>query len=417
MGKKILVMTVGGTPKPLTAAIKQYKPDFIVFICSHDSHDEKPSPTSSSFNVDGNDPEKNIRTLSNYKGEYRRFDVKNPDDFPTVYQATSKALQFAREQAEPGDEILADYTGGTKTMSAVLTILLFVLDLEITPSLTVSRRKDTQKATGAIIIARPLDVDLPRSDFLNRTVDDLLEKRLYHPACALLENLIEKFRNNEVRDRIIIRLEKCRAFARWDAFEYKAAHEAIQDHYQDFEKQATYLRKMINKEKNTGYEPVFDLVANAERQAENGNYDNAVSRLYRAVELFAQTRLKKGYEIDTAHLENHLNQIQDADLRESLTKKKDSKGIISVGLNEAYKILSRGFKDDPLGRFYEKKKDPFRDNLRYRNSSKLAHGDQPVSEADWLKFLDFFKDGFINPGCEQLGLHPEYPDLPRSIPL
>lgn len=47
----------------------------------------------------------------------------------------------------------------------------------------------------------------------------------------------------------------------------------------------------ITKE-NGGYEQVQDLILNAERRAVQERYDDAVARLYRAVEMVAQVRLQ-----------------------------------------------------------------------------------------------------------------------------
>jgi hypothetical protein len=46
-----------------------------------------------------------------------------------------------------------------------------------------------------------------------------------------------------------------------------------------------------------GYEIVEDLLLNAERRAMQDRYDDAVGRLYRALELLVQIRLLQTYDI------------------------------------------------------------------------------------------------------------------------
>ncbi|MDB9309098.1 hypothetical protein PN471_10700 [Aphanizomenon sp. CS-733/32] len=54
-----------------------------------------------------------------------------------------------------------------------------------------------------------------------------------------------------------------------------------------------------------GYEIVQDLILNAERRATQQRYDDAVGRLYRALELLAQIRLLKAFDND-GEIENEL---------------------------------------------------------------------------------------------------------------
>ncbi len=419
---KVMIITVGGADKPLVQAIKHYNPDFIYFICSGCK-----GPAASRRMVDGKGkvvsvkPEKrcpkcneiiskkelgreNIIIQSGYKNGYEIVEISDPDDFDEVYRKTDDTIKKTKEI---GDEIIADFTGGTKTMSSVLA-MLSALDFECKPSLTTGPRRDIIKVSGESI-PFALDVSLPRVENMMQIIDNLISHYLYHPAELTLKRLTEEGFKKELSDRIKKKLFLCKAFSYWDRFEYEKAFDILQNFANEYNTEFSYLLKLLGKTKNTGYEKVFDLVSNAERQACNGFYDNAVARIYRAFELLAQIRLRKEHKIETSHVERSFEKIKDKIRWEN---KKDDKERISIGLIEAYELLLE--LDDWVGKIYKENKHRLLDNLETRNNSKLAHGDKPITEMEWEKILNF-SEKFIDYCCKSIGVKTEYVDLPKEI--
>ncbi len=395
----VLILTVGGSDAPLVEAIKHYQPDFIFFICSGGT-----GPQASRKMVD--DEGENIISKSGYKSEYKIIEVSDPDSFEEVFQKTKEIIEDAKK-LNPR-EIIADFTGGTKTMSAVLA-MLSVLDFDCKPSLTTGPRRDLNRVKGTTY-PRICDVQSAQVENVMKTVDELISRYLYFPAEMVLRDLVRRL---PLRDELIRKVQRkldlCECFSLWDRFEYEKAFEILRDYARDYQKQFEYLLKILNKAKNSGYEPVFDLISNAERQAYNGFYDNAVARIYRAVELFAQTRLKKQHNIDTSHLEKFLDSLKNKDKWE---KKKDENGVIKIGLTNSYEVLLE--LEDPVGKIFEKKKSDFLNSLGIRNFSKLAHGDKPIDEHDYSTIYNFFK-GFIEECCNAIYVKVEYIDLPKTL--
>ncbi len=421
--KKVLIITVGGSDEPIVNAIKDLKDEieFIYFICSGGT-----SKTASSPTVDGEgkvievkkeikcprcneiiqhqELRENIIKQSGYKGEYKKIEIENPDDFREVYEKTLLAINEAKKQ---GKEIICDFTGGTKTMSSVLAILS-VLDFDTKPFLTIGARRDIIKTTG-ISHTTALDVDSARIDFVLKIVNELISKYLYFPASLILKKLLQFGLKHEIIEDIRKKLALCEIFYMWDSFNYEEAFANLRNYAQDYQKYIDYLLKLLDKTKNSGYEKVFDLISNAERQALNGFYDNAVARIYRALELFAQTRLKKEYNIDTSSLQNSLDKTKN---KEKWLEKKDEKGEIKIGLKEAYELLEE--LEDPIGRTYKEEKSKFINILNLRNYSKLAHGDIPINEKNWNEFFDFCK-GFIDRCCQEINIPLDYISLPNNF--
>lgn len=425
--KKALIITVGGSDAAVVNAIKAYKPeiDFIYFICSGGKW-----PTASSRTIDGEgdviqtkkeirckncnnviqkeERRKNILRQSGYEGgKYEKVEVNDPDNFGEVYQKTLYVINKAKEQ---GYQIIADFTGGTKTMSSVLAILT-ALDFEITPSLTLGPREDLiQVRTDST----PVRVDIihARHNLILKIFDNLIARYLYFPASLLLENVMRSDLSMHSQSELRRKWLLAKGFNYWDMFEYEKAYENIKNYAEDFGKEFNFLLKLLNKAKNTGYEPAYDLISSAERQAFNGYFDNAVARLYRALELLAQIRLRTQYDIETAHIEKALERLKN---REKWISRQDSDGEIKAGLKDSYEELLYLEFNDSVGNVYMENKNKFLNMLKLRNSSKLAHGDIPVGERQWKEF-NLFCRNFIESTLNSIGIKKiEYIQLPTRF--
>lgn len=427
MNKKVLIITVGGSDEPVVEAIKGYKPDFIYFICSGG----KPE-VASHITVDGKDENKktiinekpcirkkqikcpdcgvtiqkeerfpSIIEQAEYEGDYEKIILNDPDDFSEVYDKTKICIDKAKEMGN----VIADFTGGTKTMSSVLS-LLCAFNFNISPSLVKGKRENIIKISEGSIPVRE-NFNFARIDYILKIAGDFVSRFLYYPAKIIIEDVLTKIElNGELERKLIKKRNFCEGFYLWDIFEYEKAFNIIKDekslpNYRD------YLLKILGKTKSTGYEKVFDLICNAERQAENGFYENACARIYRTLELFAQIRLKKNYGIETGDLD--LNKVKNKDYWEN---KRDNEGKIKIGLVDDYKLLLE--LNDEFGKVYAEKESTLKNILQIRNNSKLAHGDTPITEKDWKKILQFVKE-FIENCCNRLKIKIEYLQLPRNF--
>jgi CRISPR-associated protein (TIGR02710 family) len=123
---------------------------------------------------------------------------------------------------------------------------------------------------------------------------------------------------------------------------------------------------------------VVDLLANALRRKSEGRIDDAVARLYRAIESLAQVALAQRHQI-TSTKQVRIDRIPDA-LQSQWSSRADQ-GNIFLGLQDAYALLD-AYGDD-LGRQFMKMQlhDHQRSPLTARNQSILAHGFERVSDA------------------------------------
>jgi ABC-type lipoprotein export system ATPase subunit len=111
--KKVLIASVGGSPEPIVNAIVQERPDFVYFLCStgKSGSDETVEKTIV--------PGTQLR-----EGSYVITRVQSPHDLRNVVAACS-TIEADLDTRFAGEElnVLANYTGGTRTMSAGLVSL------------------------------------------------------------------------------------------------------------------------------------------------------------------------------------------------------------------------------------------------------------------------------------------------------
>jgi CRISPR-associated protein (Cas_Cas02710)/AAA ATPase domain/Protein of unknown function (DUF3696) len=104
MAKKILLLTVANYIEAIQGTISKLKPDLAIFFCSE------------------NYREKVIKEWFSQKVcRYELTVIQHPDDLNECYQLVSDTIKTVKKD-HPDSEIIADYTGGTKTMSLGLAL-------------------------------------------------------------------------------------------------------------------------------------------------------------------------------------------------------------------------------------------------------------------------------------------------------
>jgi CRISPR-associated protein (TIGR02710 family) len=201
-------------------------------------------------------------------------------------------------------------------------------------------------------------------------------------------------------------LDLCEGFEAWDRFDHQEAISRLAPYISQssIKPYGLFLKKVIasrgqldrnfdtsNGMNGNGYEVVEDLLLNADRRANQQRYDDAVGRLYRALELLAQIRLFKTYEIQTGDVD--ITKLPES-LQPEYEGKRNHK--IQIGLTESYELLAK-ISDDALGQLYLKQKNPINNALQVRNYSLFAHGFQSIDESRYQTFnavvANFITDG------------------------
>lgn len=383
MTEKVLALTVGGSCAPLVAAIQQLQPSFVLFIASKTSSntvDGSGTPCSSK-------PDLALPSIVAQtdlgKDQYRIVQLTDVDDINLCYQEILTELSLLDQQFSNYERI-ADYTGGTKTMTATMALAAVQQGWQLT--LVKGMRTDLQQVrSGTEALSRinawEIHVNLGLSN-----AQQLFNQCAYASAAQTLQNFLSGgILSSELQTRLNQWIAVCRGFDAWDRFDHQLAYHLLEPFAGKMVDQWKFLKILVGKRKGSGYEPVIDLLANAERRYARGRVDDAVARLYRAMEKIAQVRLsQQSPPLDSGHLNVDW-------LPESL--RNAYQGKEKLALRESYELLAK--LSDPVGKAYEAEKSHILDALNLRNESILAHGDRPLTAKDFQKMRKLI-EGLLN---------------------
>ena len=137
--------------------------------------------------------------------------------------------------------------------------------------------------------------------------------------------------------------------------------------------------------RTAGQETLLELLANAERRAKQSRFDDAVGRLYRAVELRGQQLVKQAFGAELGRVA--LERFPASRRNDVLDKLGEPRcGAYKLGVQNLFQALEFGEDEDlcAQARIY----DCLCNHLSNRNSSLLAHGLQPVAKERFESFWE-----------------------------
>lgn len=440
MANKVLILTTGGSSEPLVTSIKGHRPDYVIFLCSSDQPNGQPGSYKTvdyegkpCKERDGDKPSIVSRTGLT-KEQYEVKIIDNIDSLFDCYEFSRQIIEYAHK-AFPRARVLADYTGGTKSMSAGL--VLAALDDENTEIFLVAgERRDLIKVRrGTQHISRGSWQEV----ILDRRMR-LLEKlfaEFNYPAC--LEVIQETSPVVEVGSKHYYKLQSyaglTRAFLAWDQFRHEDAYEDLKYYAAQFTKHKVFLDRIIKLKKNyaerqnpervrVDFALVHDILRNAERRLLLKQYDEAVARTYRALELIAQLCLYFNKpSIDTSKVDIALlpKEIQDK-YRQMHSENVNHETIntdttpLQLPMFKAYVLLDE--LGHPVGQLFREKEKRLLDLIRMRNFSIFAHGLDPIDADKAKEFYEFTVD-FLLAIEKKLELKQNYdmsPNFPQNFP-
>lgn len=434
---KILLITVGGSHQPIITAIRTLEPDRVVFLCSDGSKGSKSQVVGEGTPCEVRRGSEVIERLPNIPAQVGLGDrfqldrdlilIQEPDDLSECYLKATSYIQKI-QQDSPNAQLMADYTGGTKSMSVGLAmasvdyqVTLYVTTTVRTNIIKVERGQLSEQASVAPVIAqRTIEQFLPI----------FLQQYNYPAAIAQLKRLLSSMAlPSETRRKIQTLYACCSGLDAWDRFEHREALDFLESQmrHTEIRQLALFLKRVINSRgqidekfdsstgtEGHGYEIVQDLLNNAERRAAQERYDDSVGRLYRALELLAQIRLKKTYGIKTGNVD--LQQLPEPLRNEYEQKRSPVKGVIQLALRSSYELLTK-LPDDPVGKVYQENANKIINALEVRNNSLFAHGFQPINSSDYEKVSEVFVN-FIQSAITAVipqKLQAQSPQFPSSF--
>lgn len=403
---KVLIVSVGGSIDPLVKTIEEHKPEYICFFCSHESVDYVGA-------IKEKLPAELREKLSDHK-----ILVDDMNDIQHCYQRAVECVRKAEEWGGTCENTIVDFTGGTKVMSAATAIAAVQKNF---PFSYVGGDKRTKAGVGTVISGSE-KVTLKSNPWGLFAVEERrLAAELFNQyQFKAAEKIAREKIDNPMLDaesRKILKLlgEFSAAYDLWDKFKHNEAIEGLRSASKNLEQFISYPPKKEFEEfhrsvkenlewlealqietedfKRQSKKLLADLAANAERRAAEGKYDDAVARLYRALEMCSQIGLSEP-PLEIENTSNVPPEKIPEDLREEYLNKHSEDGKIKISLVAGFDLLKSV--GHPDGIKFSEKTDRNTGQLKSRNHSILAHGLKPVDQKKHEKFLEVFND-FHNP--------------------
>ncbi|GIX48034.1 MAG: CRISPR-associated protein [Candidatus Tectimicrobiota bacterium] len=386
---RAMLLSLGGSPEPVIYSLNQQQPAYVLFFVSTET-----APQIQDV----------IRALTYRYADSDRLVTPDAEDLGVCYRVLREQLPAKLAQWGVSEETLVvDYTGGTKTMSAALVLATLRRAHRYSYVGGVARDKG---GVGVVIGGRErmLRVHNPWREWAEEERQRL---RLYWDTARyeIAWRELERLQGHlEPQEQEVMRAlaSAAAAYCDWDNFRHRdalpklgqalrflkpyaqgAGRAALRQGVQEMEANLAFLQQLTRSEsRDEAY--IADLIANADRRAQReGKYEDAVARLYSALERAARFRLRQHYGIHTEDVSPE--QLPEALRAEYAQRYRDPRdGKLKVPLMAAYRLLAA--LGDPLGQAFMARQDEVVKLLGLRNQSPLGHGEDPVGEGGYRRF-------------------------------
>ncbi len=385
---RVLILTVGHTREPLEVSIGEHTPEGVIFLASQDSQ-----PTVA-------------EVLKAWGGGFRHHTLllEDAESLLEAYQAAQKALRKALEWE--ASAIIADLTGGTKPMAAGLVLAL--TGRGVTFSYVGGEKRDP--TTGRVLSGterlRLLEDPTARLGLREWQAFTRAWNALnLGVALAELEALLQRELSPSERRFYEAMRKVVEGLAEWDRFRHRTAWEHLSQSLpialavaeawghgtkvrvlKALEEALPTLKALAEAEGRPSFPLLQDLLANAERRAEVGRYDDALARLYRAIELAVEADIHDRLGFLLKDPKTWPEGFPES-LRERILK---PRGLMDL-LEAAFDLdLAFGQKGTLAQRLYGEK-NRLQALLQKRHESILAHGTRPVERKEYEALRNFLQ--------------------------
>jgi CRISPR-associated protein (TIGR02710 family) len=386
-----MIVSVGGSIEPLVTTLRTHRPTVVIFFASEQTVEQIGAIKDQ------------VRDLGIPTTD-RKVITRDPQDLVTCYAEAIRCAEQIADLHIPPERVAVDFTGGTKVMSAALALATVGKGFSF---VYVGGRERSKEGRGVVITGSESIIhrDDPFAVFAveeRRRLALLFRTYQFTAAQALTRSVL--LRPLCEPDRLAFELvgDLAKGYLLWERFEYQRALEVLGRCLSRWamvvranpairyaavlpmlEANVAWLEQLA---KQTGgfrrYHQLFiaDLLANADRRAAEGSYDDAIVRLYRALELGAQIAIERRLGCGTDRVP--VEAIPDTVRSEFLARyRPEDGGTLKLPLEASYRLLAA--LGEPEGRQFEQQGERFKKVQSARNASWLAHGTTSGTEAGY----------------------------------
>lgn len=412
----LLVCTVGGSPEPVVAALKRWRPVRVRFVHTPQTKETvKRSVQEAAEQGFVLDP-----------GRYHpMLELPDAEDLVSCIDRLRVLSGEVEDWVSGGEgfQVVVDLTGGTKCMSAAIAT-----HASRWPCLLsyVGGDLRTRDGVGVVVSGheRVRPTVNPWDALGHHAVGDfvvLFDQRAYAAAANLAERTKKRISILKRKSEFASLEQLAKALDAWDRFDpansmslldrvHKSANELCaalgtprgERALEGVTRLVTHLGQLVREEPPSRHH-VLDLLANARRRRDEGRFDDAVARLYRAIEAIAQLALKERHHVASTE------KVPLETIPEPLRTKwvpRANEGVIALGLQDDYALLA-ALGDDIGRKFQDAGLSSQTSPLVVRNRSILAHGFDRVTQ---IVFNKLWTSALSLADVGEQGL-PSFPDL------
>ncbi|PKO17445.1 TIGR02710 family CRISPR-associated protein [candidate division BRC1 bacterium HGW-BRC1-1] len=378
-----LICTVGTTLESgedlvelLSNEIRELAPAFVLFLASRESSDHA------------------LRVAAAVplgESAFAIVQVESPHNINDIFEKTNDSIRELRMRGYGPDQILIDYTTGTKVMAAG-AVLAAVMNQCCQLRYLFYNGHETER-----VLTAPESVMAFRDLLLARR---LIREMRFRSAYDLLSHIDSTDLSPYDVDSLNALRDVALSYRHWDNFRYEEFLETIPKVPTQLEPIQKFLIapdtlemiRTITGDLAAGrYSPpvLADMLNNAERRLREGKLDDAAARVYRALEMLSQWLLaEQGIDtndVDTRRIPPRFRVNFEA--MRSLDE-----GIVRIGMRKAFELLT--ILETPAGLRFDENRN-LATLLQHRSDSILAHGTKSLGEVECVELVRTARAFFV----------------------
>ena len=348
---------------------------------------------------------------------YACFEIRDENDVEQCALDFAAAIEDLQKRGFALKDMVADFTSGTKAMSAGLVFAGVASEVG-SLSYVHGQREEGRVVSGS----ERLTVLEPKKLAVRREIAQVVEQfnALRFDTCLEVTNQVRlQLQLKQVQICVDVIQILAKSYRAWDRFDFSNAAKLLGEVSGSallgewkikgrIAKHNGYLRRMVDEPYCA--ERAVELWNSAQRRAGEEKFDDAMARLYRLIEYVAQLRLHRDHGgIETGDLD--MMKLPEA-LRAKYEKEERFAGKIEVGLKKSYRLLAQ--LGDSVGTWFDTRfETDLKKVLGMRNQSILAHGFAPVSKESYRHANDCVHNlmGVAFPKWEETAKVLAFPEL------
>ncbi len=389
------LVSVGGTPDPVLHVLRAHQPPHVWFFCSEGTRDIA----------------ENIQNQLDWRLQARFLVVSRFEELGPCYAELRKKLpEIMSETRVSASEVMVDYTGGTKTMSAALVLA----GVEFFHRFSYVGGEQREKGGLGITIKDRERVRYQGNPWSELAIREVERAREAWSSCrfdAAASELRDVASLAKSRAKLCVRLDTsadvAEAMSARHRLDFKSAQRAfgaaakrlpaLFDDRDDHGLIAWVKEScaLCSQCYGNGLNPdvlLRELLDNTLRTANQGRYEDAAARLYRAMEMRGQLWLEAATEglIKNGRCPRAKIGALPAKLRELPAFEPNAQGDVKLGQEQVFKALAllANSHAEAIMRDIESKSSQWRIATEKRNTSILAHGVSSIGEEGFEQMKD-----------------------------